>query len=202
MEDLRNLNKKTIAALAALSVIILIGGFWAGYDYKASEIRSAFDEAFSSSEDDSQESESESEDKAIDDFKVVEYEIGEEVTYATQTMKVNSVETRTSISSEYSSPLIASEGAKFIVVNHTVTNTTDSPFMYESFGLIDNKDRQYTATDAIGNIDNYLDVRDLAPGIKETGVVVFEVPDDSETFLFGGVKGQTSEIHAVNISSN
>lgn len=180
-----------------LIVAALIIGFLIGYEYKAAELRRAFRDAFSSVGEDSNDEAQ----KPIEDYKFVTHQPGEEITYATQTMKFNSAKSASSISSQYGSPLVASEGTKFVIVNHTVANTTDSPFTYEPYILLDKDNKQYNASsDAIGYIDNYLNVRELAPNVPETGVIVFKVPLGTTQFKFGGLKGQTSGLHVVEFS--
>lgn len=127
------------------------------------------------------------------------YGIGEEITFATQTMRVNSITATDTIQSGsyYVATTSAGDGAKFIVINITVTNTTKNTYRYEDFNLIDSTNRQYEAYDAIGYIDNYMDTRELAPSIPETGNAVYRVPTDANEFNFGDKKAGTGEFHYV-----
>ncbi|MEI6711640.1 MAG: hypothetical protein WCK88_05685 [bacterium] len=49
---------------------------------------------------------------------------------------------------------------------------------------MDDKNRTYNPYETIGKIDNYLQMRELAPGIPENGKMVYEVPKDSTSYYF------------------
>ncbi len=190
-------DKKRLLMIAVGALFTFGVGFWVGYDYKANEVRKAFTEAFSNFGDDSGEEAAAPE--AAPQF--ISHKQGEEITYATQTMRFNLAKSATSVSSQYGTPLVADPGTKFILIDHTVANTTDSPFMYEPYILYDKDNKQYNASDqTIGHVDNYLTVRELAPNVPETGVVMFKVPSATKEFKFGAGKGGTSEIHIVEFS--
>lgn len=196
-----NLKNKKSLKLAIVVVLALGLGFWAGYDYKAYEVRKSIENAFSNSEN-TTETFAEDE-ESIEEYDFIYHEPGEEVQYTTQKMKFVSAKSSNVISSEYSSPLTAGEGNKFVIVNHTVTNTTNAPFLYEPFVLLDKDNKQYNASDeAISYIDNYLNVRELAPNVPETGVVIFKVPKETKEFKFGGLKADTNELHAIEFVVN
>lgn len=131
------------------------------------------------------------------------YKVGDTVPFATQTFKVNSVTVATSIreNNSYSKPTYAKDGTKFIVINVTVTNTTSTPFSFDDYILYDNKDRQYNAFNDIGDIDNYMAVRDLEPSIPETGVVVYQVPNDATEFRLGAIKDGTNKMLLVKFDA-
>jgi hypothetical protein len=138
--------------------------------------------------------------EAKDIFDPVYFEIGKEMTFATQTIKVNSFRIETTLSSEYSTPWVAAPGTKFVVVDQTVVNTTSNPFVFEEGVLIDSKGSRYDASgDAIGSVDNYLAVRDLAPGIPETGISVYIVPQDSTGFEFGALNARTEKLNLTKL---
>jgi large-conductance mechanosensitive channel len=130
------------------------------------------------------------------------YKTGDTVAFATQTLKVDSIRKATSIreDNDYSDSTYAKDGTKFLVINITVTNTTSAPFTFDDYALYDNKDRQYNAFDSIGDIDNYMAGRDLEPSIPETGVVVYQVPNDATEFRFGGANADTNKISLVKFS--
>lgn len=113
--------------------------------------------------------------------KIIEKKIGEEASVAGMTFKVNSSKETQTLTTQYSSPVSASEGTKFIVVDMTLTNegSSDASFFADTnFRLIDaEKNREYTTdSDNITNVDNYLAVRKLGPGIPEKGLIVYKVP--------------------------
>lgn len=130
------------------------------------------------------------------------YKIGDVVPYQSETAQINSATTANSISSQYSSPVFADSGTKFVIVNMTITNTTTDPYIYSPFVLIDQKDRLYNAySNTIGNIDNYLDGSQLSPSVPKTGVEVYQVPQDSTTFRIGGRVGNTSKLELVQFQA-
>ncbi|MDO8265730.1 MAG: DUF4352 domain-containing protein [Candidatus Saccharibacteria bacterium] len=184
---------------------ILVGlvlGFFGGYEYRTKEIKDAVNEAFSTVSEsfDSSFNSTSSEDEDVSlEYKT--HAVGELVNFATQDMKLNSAVAKNSVSAPYGSPLVASEGTKYIVVNHTVTNTTDSPFMYTEFVLWDSENKQYNYdSDATFNIENYLSVRELSPDVPETGVIVFKVPESTNSFRFGALKGSSNTVEVVDFS--
>lgn len=140
----------------------------------------------------------------ISDVELVE--MGEYMEFASQKMKVNSAKLVDSISdgSSYSSPAVAGDGAKFLVVNITIENTSVSPFAYRDFSLFTSNDsvieKQYGAYSSYGEIENYIDGRELQPGIPETGNVVYRVPNGKNEFLIGGAISGTSRALHTKIS--
>ena len=131
---------------------------------------------------------------------IIEKNIGDEVVFATLNLKVNSVEEKQSINSSYSSAE-AKEGAKFVVIDLELTNTTTKGFTFPTnMLLIDDKGREFDSySDSIGNIDNYIDYRDLAPSIKETGYLVYEVPTDALNYSIYAGKAGTDELYEITL---
>jgi hypothetical protein len=126
------------------------------------------------------------------------YKPGEPVTYASEQAVVNSYYFTQSLSTEYSSPVFATDGTKFLVVNITLTNTTKASYMYSPFELVDQKDRIYEPYDhTIGAIDNYLSAQTLSPSVPKAGVEVYQVPADASAFRIGGYVGSTSALKMV-----
>lgn len=180
-------------------IVLLVGlvaGFLAGYQYKAYEVRRALSDAFSSAG-----AKDEEPVNAISNgseaSKVTVHSQGQEVEFATQKMKFNRGYSETTLTASYGSPLVADQGTKFVVVDHTVTNTTNTPFTYNNYILLDGEDKLYNPTSAIGVVDNYMDVRELAPNVPETGLAIFKVPASTIKFKFGAAKGGTSELHVI-----
>lgn len=140
----------------------------------------------------------------ISDVELVE--VGQYMQFATQKMRVNSAKLTDTISdgSSYTSPSVAGEGVKFLVINITVENTSVSPFSYRDFSLFTSKnsqiEKQYSAYSSYGEIENYIDGRELQPGIPETGNVVYRVPDDKKEFQLGGAVSGTSKALHTRIS--
>ena len=190
--------------LAAALIVISLGiGFGAGYQYKTNEVKNAIKEAFSGAQTDTDSTDAAKTTKGDgkQGFKSKYYKIGDEITFSSVKMKVNSVRSTHTLSAQYSSPWVASSGTKFIVVDHSATNITDSPYSFDEFILFDKDNKQYNASsEAIGKVDNYMTSRELAPGVPETGVSVFIVPESTKEFQFGGRNAKTDILELVKFS--
>lgn len=184
-------------------VAILIGlviGFFAGMEYKAYQVRQAFQQALSTPP-------NVSANKPIleqakqESYKTIEKGIGDEVTLATIKFKVNKDEEKQTITSGYGTPKTAKPNAKFVIVDLTITNLTDSQFSFfpdDGFRLVDSNKREFqTYSDSIGSIANYLNSRELAPSIPQTGVLVYEIPSDATSYSLVIAKGGAEEIYKV-----
>lgn len=133
---------------------------------------------------------------------VIEKNIGDSVELATMKFTVNSVEEKQTIAGSFGDATPAKENAKFIVIDMSVTNTTNEGFDFDDddFIVIDDKGRKFNAyDDTIGNVKNYLDMRELQPSLTENGVFVFEIPNDAESYwIMIGKKG-TNEDYKVKL---
>lgn len=209
MDDKRMFFKTPIGK-SLIILIMLAVGFFAGMEYKAYQIRSAIDKAekeisglFTSSNNPAtQNIASEDDTKKIPtEEKYVDKAIGEEVTLKTVAIKVDRAQEKDTISNSYGSSAIAANGAKFIVVTMTITNLTNSNLSFDTaFNLFDSKGREFsTYGDTIGNIDNYLDVAEFAPGIPKQGVYVYEVPLESTGLYIWAAKAGTDEVYHINL---
>ena len=89
-----------------------------------------------------------------DNMTIISKTVGDEIILATLKLKVNRVEENQTISANYSSPKTAKEGAKFVIVNADLTNTTNKAFtMAPDLMIVDNKDREFnTYADSIGEL--------------------------------------------------
>lgn len=134
---------------------------------------------------------------------VFEKKIGEVVELATLTFMVNSAEEKQTLNSRYSPQIVAKGGAKFVVVDMNILNTTKSGFTFfpdDGLLLVDNEDREFkTYSDSIGSIDNYLNVRELTPGIEEQGYLVYEIPEDAQSYSLVTSKKDTNEVYKVRL---
>ena len=129
--------------------------------------------------------------------------LGEEIITKTYKFKINSADEKKSISGGWGNPQPASEGAKFVVINMNVTNLADEKSTFFPDGminLVDDQGKKFeTYEDTITNIENYLNVRDLSPGIIEKGVLVYEIPESILIYdLFIQNEG-TKEIYQVKL---
>ena len=134
--------------------------------------------------------------------KVIEKNIGDEVELATLKVKANSVEEIKTSNGSFGSPVKAKDGAKFVLVNFTLTNVTKDSFNFDTndIKLTDNQDRKFDAYgDTIGNFDNYLDVRSLQPSLPETGIVPYEVPEDATSYSIDFGKKGTNEVYRIKL---
>lgn len=131
------------------------------------------------------------------------YKVGDTVKFASQTLTVNSARTTNELSSQYGQPYFADSGTKFVVVNMTITNTTTTPFMYNPFAVIDQKNRFYQAYDKTAMaIDDYLTIKQLSPSVPLTGEEVYQVPQDSTDFRIGAYTGNSNNLQLVQFQAN
>jgi hypothetical protein len=190
--------------LLALIVTIIFGiGFVSGMEYKAYQIRSAISQAFNSNNTSISPTPVSTVEEAKKEDVLINKAIGDEIVLATGNIKVNKVEEAKSISSQYSTPKVATEGTKFIVINLDVTNTTKSEFSFspdDVFLLVDNQKREYhTYNDSIGSIEDYLNYKSLSPSIKVTGNLVYELPEDASSYSLVTSKSGTKELYLIKL---
>lgn len=186
-------------------VAILIGlviGFFAGMEYKAYQLRQAFQQALSNPPNVSA-NKPVLEQARQEGYKTIEKGVGDEVILATIKFKVNKAEEKQTITSGYGTPKTAQQNSKFVIVDLTITNLTDSQFSFfpdDGFRLVDSNKREFqTYSDSIGNIENYLNSKELAPSIPQTGVLVYEIPADAIGYAIVVGKNSTSEIYKVTL---
>ncbi|HLD63822.1 MAG TPA: DUF4352 domain-containing protein [Candidatus Peribacteraceae bacterium] len=190
------MHQKTI--IVSVSIIVsFILGFFVGMEFKAYQLRQTLSEVsniFSNDFD--------SEPLNKEESVFINKEVGQEVALATISFTVNSVKEETSLSGGFGTPTVAGQGAKFVIIDMTVANTTNSSYSFfpEGFILIDDQEREFDAyADTIGNIENYLDVRNLAPSIPETGFIVYEVPENAINYNLVIGKAGTNEIYQIKL---
>jgi len=202
MTEINQSKKKSSVAIVTL-ITGLVVGFFGGMEYKAYQIRSSITDSMGDIFDTS----SVEEEKEIIEEKevLIEKEMKEEVELATLKVMANSFEEKQILSGGFGSPAVANEGAKFVIVSLFVTNTTDETFDFyigDGFQLIDGKDRKFNSyDDTIGNVKNYLSMRELAPSVKESGVIVYEVPEDAGNFAVLIGKAGTNEIYKLKLEN-
>jgi len=134
--------------------------------------------------------------------QIIEKNVGDDVELSTMKVKINSVEEKQVMSDGYGGLTEASENSKFVVLNVTLTNITNEGFDFDSDGikLSDNKDRKFDPyDDTIGGIDNYIEMRDLQPSISEIGMMVYEVPNDAESYSMDIGKKNTNEVYRIKL---
>ncbi len=191
-------------AIAKMPIVIILSlavGFLVGMEYKAYQIRSVLKETVK--EMSAVFTDETHEIQQTQQQIIIERNIGDEIELATIKFKVNFVEEKqvlsSVLSSRYGRPAAAKEDAKFVVINMDITNVTNAGFtFFPGFRLIDNQNREFTTyEDIIWSVDNYLNVRELAPSIKENGVLVYEIPKDATSYNLVIGKAGTNEIYNV-----
>ena len=207
--------KKIIIIVVATAILAGGVGFFSGVEYKAYQIRSALQQAFqapTSTPNKPQTTQpptpTTTNSNSIlaqaqqEGDKTIVKKIGDEVTLATQTIKINSATETQTLSGGYGNPDVAPSGSKYVVINMTITNTTKSSYNFDPQGgyvLIDDKKREFSAQTSIGKIDNYLDERTLQPSIPETGVIVYLIPSDATSYSINELKGGVKELYQINL---
>lgn len=179
--------------LVLVAAVLGVGaiGFWAGNEYKAREIRNAISDAFTEATDDSTTQRAEVE--PLKDVDIVKVKQGEVMKFATIDVVFISAKSTDMLTPEYGSPIVADQGTKFVIVKHTVTNTTKAEFAYEVLPILDSEDKMYSHySDAYGLSDSLV-YETIAPAIPKTGVTVYQVPAETTNFTFGAGKGGTDQ---------
>lgn len=130
---------------------------------------------------------------------IIQKTVGDEIILKTIKLKVNYVEEIPTITSTNNTSQNASDGMKFIVINADVTNTTSEAFTFPpNLVVVDNDGREYNSYLNTPNvIDDYLDYRQLPPGIKQTGSWIYELPTDSASYSLYVRKSGTNDLYAI-----
>ncbi len=134
-----------------------------------------------------------------ENLTIIPKAVNDEIILSTIKLRVNHVEEKQTVTSKYSSPRTAKEGTKFVIVNADVTNTTNKAFTFPpDLIVVDNKNREFkTYAESTNTIDNYLDYRELSPGITENGNWVYELPADAESYKLYIKKSGTKELYEI-----
>lgn len=193
------MDKKIILLVVGLVVFGL--GFFAGMEYKAYSIRMALKDVFAgvNTTPNSNTKSTTMEKAKQENDQIVNKNIGDEIAFATISVKVNGVEEKQILKVTYGTPKVAKESTKFVVVNMDVTNITNSAFDFSpDLVIIDDKGREFTSySDVIGSDEKYLDYRKLSPSIKENGNLIYEVPNDATSYSLLIFKGGTKELYKI-----
>lgn len=195
------MDKKRILKISAVAIISFGLGFLGGMEYKAYQIRKALSDVFDEPSQQVIPTPEKSEQEKQDDYVFIEKNIGDTIEFAIIKFKANGVKETQTLTGGSFRPAIAKENAKFVIIDLSITNITDANFTFfpdDGFRLVDNKERQFTTYgDTIGSIENYLNVRELAPSITENGVLVYEIPKDATGYSLVIGKAGTNEIYKV-----
>jgi hypothetical protein len=193
------MKKKVVPII--VGIIIFGIGFFAGMEFKAFQIRTALQSAFSGfgTSNTSPTGTTMMQQAKEEKMQIIEKVVGDEVILATMNLKVTSVEETQILNSKYGSPKVAKDGTKFVVIGLDITNTTKSAFDFSTdLVLVDNTDREFsTYSDSIGAIDKYLDYRSLSPSVKESGYLIYEIPTDATGYSLTIGKAGTNELYKI-----
>lgn len=193
---------KKLLTYGGIALIALVIGFFAGMEYKAYEIRSIFQETAEELGGIEVNDET-SLKETLEESDVIEMDIGSTVELATLNFTVDSAEEKDILTGgSFNEPAVARENAKFIVIDASVTNTTDSDMAWNTDGilLVDDQNRQFSHfEDVFFAVDNYLEQRKLIPDITETGVIVYEIPQDATHYSLMVGKAGTNMVYKINL---
>lgn len=144
--------------------------------------------------------------------RIVRKEIGEEVVMSALSFTVLTSGEYGSLvgqSTFFPQQAVAKAGAKFLVVGMEVTNKTTTGLKFSPnasletdivFRVVDRSGRQYeTWRDSIGILSDYLNMRELAPSITETGNLAYEIPQDAYSRDLVAVDPQTNTVYKVDL---
>lgn len=205
---------KTNVGISILVVVALLTGFFGGTEYKAYQIRSAIAEATQTIMNTTPTNNTLNQSNAAisDDNSLIgelkktknstlnEKSIGDTIELATLSVKPTKAEE--SNMTNDGTPIVAQQGTKFVFVTLNVTNLTKLSLSYPmGFPVIvDDQDRTYEPYDqSIGHVKNYLDVRQLSPGIPEEGVLAYQLPSTAEHYYLLMAKGGTEDFYKVQL---
>lgn len=174
-------------------IVLLVVGFFAGYEYRGYVIASAMTEAFKNFG--STDTASVNNPTDVPEQKIVTVEKGQEGKLSTLSIKVNSLDEEQSMPQSFGQPVSAKEGTKFVVVEITATNLTNSPFDFPSdIVLVDGQGREFRVDVLDYNPKDSIVYKNLQPSISETGTLAYMVPEDSKDFTLDVVKASTNEL--------
>lgn len=201
------MKKKSLLAIAGL--LIFIAGVAVGYEYKTYEIRKIFteteeqiQEVFGGGETVEQNTTDSSKtefQQMLEEKEILETNIGSVLELATVNVTVKSVEEKDIFNRDYSDPLVARENAKFIIVGMDVENTTSEAFNFSGgeVSLVDAQGREYLPSSELYSSDGSLVYRDIMPNLKESGILLYEVPEDSKNYSVFLGKAGTNIVYKV-----
>lgn len=198
------MKKNTI--LIVVGLVIFVGGFVTGQEYNKAQLRKKFLEldnqittGFKKTGTDIIQ---EQKDKA-DELKkkqIIEKQVGDEIELATIKFNVNSSNEEKMIQQNYSTPIVADEGTKFLFIQATVTNTTKAPFYFSSsdLQLMDDKGTTYNPYDKYYSVDNKIE-QEISPNIPKQGVMVYQIPSNIDKYSLLIGKAGTNIFYKIKI---
>lgn len=130
---------------------------------------------------------------------VITKAVGDEIILKTIKLKVNAAEEKQAITSPSNTVINAAGGMKFVVIYAEVTNTTSETFTFPpNLIIVDDSGRQFKSyLNTTSVIDDYLDYKQLPPGITQTGKWIYELPTDAASYSLYVKKSGTNELYAI-----
>ena len=192
---MKTFKKMSLVLLLAGLVVGGGAGFFAGMEYKAYQVRKAFNEVFTGNTTPGDVP------KKMPD-KIIQKQVGDTIDLATISFKVIRSDEQNSVVTKYSQPpLVSGAERKFITVDLEMTNTTKSQFMFfsDGFVLVDDQGRQYNPYKEGYKIAGAIEQTDLAPGLTEKGSMMFEIPKDLQAYSFSIGKAGTNETYMIKL---
>jgi len=121
--------------------------------------------------------------------------LGEEVELATIKICITGCEELSELTAEYYSSDVAQSGTKFVVFSADIENITKDTINFNNdLSLTDSQGRTYNPySNALWYYDQTFSYTDLAPNIKQSGQLVYNVPADSNGYYLSVIKGDTSD---------
>ena len=117
------------------------------------------------------------------------------------------------LNSPYGRPALAKPRAKFVVVSMTISNQLKTQIRFlpdfkqggssTIFRLVDAQGREFqTYGDSIMKLANYLNMRELSPGVEESGNLVYEVPERSRTYSLVVLDEANNTLYSVPLKNS
>lgn len=112
--------------------------------------------------------------------------IGDIITLSTIELKVMNTEEKETLTAKYSEPKVAKQNTKFVMLTLDVKNIINEPFtdFFRDLVLEDSNWKKYLPIDSIWVVDNYLAWRNLQPWINESGIILYELPKETDSYYF------------------
>lgn len=177
------MKKNTVLIIVGL--VIFVGGFLIGQEYNRIQLRKKILEldnqiktSFTTKSGTDIIQEQKDKENELKNKEIIEKQVGDEIELATIKFKVDSSTEDKMIQQSYGTPIVADEGAKFLFIQVTVTNTTKAPFYFNSsdLQLMDDKGTKYNPYDKYYSADNKID-QDISPNIPKQGMMVYQIPN-------------------------
>jgi hypothetical protein len=198
---------KKFLSYFVVAIVCLVIGFGAGFEYQSYRIRSTLQQAFTNvaanttvnNTPNSTPTSATAMQAAKDaGMKTINKKVGDEIILDTGKVTVNSLKETQTLSYSFGNPAVAAAGTKFVVINLTLTNITNSDFTFspdEAFTLVDNKDREYHAFS--NQLDTDLTYKSLSPSVPMIGTLVYQVPTDATGYGLVTSKSSTKELYKI-----